>query len=185
MPSTKKRRKKKCLKCGVSLSLNNWATYDQKRAYYICKPCRKKVDEKSHRADSDYAKKQKNRYRMRRSAVILAYGNACVTCGEDDYTKLTINGNINHLYDSIVQKSGHHVTCYNCSKTPSNNKYALKYRKQLVRLHGGCCQMCPEERAERLTITPDKKLLCYNCYMSQLAADKFAIEHPEAEKQPG
>jgi len=167
-----------CLKCGVLLSANNWATYDQKWSYYICKPCRKMVDEKSHRADSDYAKKQKNRYRMRRSAVILAYGNACVTCGEDDYTKLTINGDINHLYDNIVQKTGHQVTCYNCSKK-TLSKYVLKYKKRLVELHGGCCQECLEERLERLIVTANSKLLCYNCKMSKLAAEKYTKEYPK------
>lgn len=185
MPSTKKRQKRKCLKCSIPLSSKNWTTYDQKRGYYVCKQCRKGLDEKYHQADSDYAKKQKNRYRSRRSAVILAYGNACVTCGEDDYTKLTINGDINYLYNNIVQKTGHQITCYNCSKKPYKSKYALEYKIQLVQKHSGCCQECQEERVERLIIIDSGILLCYNCYMSQLAAEKFAKEHPEAEKQPG
>ena len=181
MSSTKKCRKKKCLKCSTPLSSKNWATYDQKQGYYVCKQCRKSLDEKYHQADSDYAKKQKNRNRARRSAVILAYGNACVTCGEDDYTKLMINGDINYLYDNIIQKTGHQVICYNCSKTPYKNKYAIEYKRQLIQMHGECCQECSEGRLERLTIT-DGELLCYNCKMSKLAADNFAKEHPEDPK---
>lgn len=178
MSSTKKHRKKTCLKCGTLLSTKNWPVYDQKIGYYICKQCRKSVDEKYHQADSDYSLKQKNRYRMRRSAVILAYGNACVTCGEDDYSKLLINGNINYLYNNIVQKEGHRVTCYNCNKKPYTNKYALKYKIELIQSYGNCCQKCPEDRIERLTITDNEELLCYNCHMSELSAEKY-------EKEPG
>ncbi len=182
MTSTKKRQKIKCLKCRVPLSSKNWATYDQKRSYYVCKQCRKSLDEKYHQADEDYAKKQKNRYRSRRSAVILAYGNTCVACGEDDYTKLTINGDINYLYNNIVQKDGHRITCYNCSKKPYTNKYTLEYKRQLVKMHGGRCQECSEDKIERLTVTTDDRLLCYNCHMSQVYNEKYP---PEAEKQPG
>lgn len=122
---------------------------------------------------------------MRRSAVIWAYGNACAKCGEDDYTKLTINGSINFLYDNIVQSAEHQITCYNCNKKPYTNKYTLKYKRQMVQKLGGCCQGCSEERVERLTAAMIGKLLCYNCYMSKLAAEKYAREHPEDEKQPG
>lgn len=181
MSSTKKHKKKKCLKCGTLLLIKNWATYDQKKRYYVCKTCRKIIDKKSHQADSNYAKKQKNRYRSRRSAVILAYGNACAICGEDDYTKLTINGDINYLYNNIIQKPEHQVTCYNCNKTPYKSKYATEYKSQLVQQYK--CQKCCEERIERLIIINYYKiLLCYNCYMSQLATDKFIREYPELQK---
>lgn len=116
---------------------------------------------------------------MRRSAVILAYGNACIICSEDDYTKLTINGDVNYLYNTIIQKSGHRVICYNCDKKPYTNKYTIKYKQQLVLDNGGCCQECLEERIERLTITADGKLLCYNCNMSKIAAEKYAKDHPD------
>lgn len=183
MPSTKKRRKKICLKCNIPLTINNWATYDQNKGYYICKPCRKDADKKSHQADLCYSKKQNNRYRMKRSAVILAYGNACSICGEDEYTKLTINGNINYLYDNIVQKTGHQITCYNCSKGKLyKNKYAEAYRKKIVKYYGGCCKFCNTNKTEALNLTKERVLLCYNCKFSQLWIEKYP---PEPEKQTG
>lgn len=183
MASTKKRRKKTCLKCGVSLTPKNWATYDQKKGYYICKPCRKLNDKKSHQADPDYSKKQNSRYRMKRSAVILAYGNACCICGEDEYTKLTINGNINYLYDSIVQKTGYQVTCYNCYKgKPYKSKYSEAHRRKIIKYYGGCCKECQIDKIEMLTLSKNKELLCYNCKYSKLALEKYP---PEPEKQAG
>jgi len=172
-----------CLKCGVPLTLKNWATYDQNKSYYVCKLCRKDADKKSHQADLDYSKKQNSRYRMKRSAVILAYGNACSICGEDEYTKLTINGNINVLYDSIVQKIGHQVTCYNCSKgQPYKSKYMEAHRKKMVKYYGGCCRVCHERKIEILTLNKNKELLCYNCKYSKIAIEKYP---PEPEKQAG
>lgn len=176
MTSTKKRQKKKCLKCGTLLSSKNWASYDQEKRYYVCKLCRKISDEHYHQADLNYAKKQKNRYHMRRSAVILAYGNACITCGEDDYSKLTINGNINYLYDNIIITNGHQVVCYNCSKRPYKNKYIEQYKRETIQTFGGYCQQCPEEHIERLSITNDSVLLCYNCKMSKLYLEKHSEE---------
>jgi hypothetical protein len=183
MASTKKQRKNKCLKCGISLTSKNWPVYDQNKSYYVCKLCRKRIDKKSHQADPDYSKKQNKRYRMKRSAVILAYGNACCICGEDDYTKLTINGNVNYLYDNIVQKIGHQVKCYNClNGKPYKNEYAEAYRKKIVKYYGGCCKECNEDKVERLTLTKNKKLLCYNCKYSAIALKKYP---PEPEKQAG
>lgn len=181
MPSTKKRRKKNCLKCHIPLSSKNWASYDQKKGHYSCKSCRKISDKQCHRNDPNYSKKQKNRYRARRSAVILAYGNACFKCGEDDYTKLTINGDINYLYNNIVQKTGYQVTCYNCQKIPYTNKYVLKYKRRLIKLYGKHCKTCQEDRIERLTII-NKQVLCYNCYRSKKAAEELKLEELEAEK---
>jgi len=175
MSSTKKHKKKTCLKCGVSLTLKNWPSYDQKKGYYICKPCRKNNDKKCHQTDANYSEKQKNRYRKRRSAVIWAYGNACVKCGEDDYTKLTINGDINFLYNTTVQKTGHQVTCYNCKAKPHKNKYTLKYKRQLIKIYGGCCKECQEERLECLSII-NKQIICHNCYHSQRAAEELKVE---------
>lgn len=185
MASTKNRKKMVCLKCNILLTKQNWGKNDRKIGYYICKGCRKIKDNEYHKLDPDYGIKQRNRYRMRRSAVIWAYGNSCAKCGEDDYTKLTINGNINFLYDNIVQSAEHQITCYNCNKKPYTNKYTLKYKKQRVRNLGGCCQECAEDKVELLTTAVIGKLLCYNCYMSKLAAEKYAEEHAEAEKQSG
>ena len=183
MASTKKRRKKTCLKCGIPLTVKNWATYDQNNGYYICKPCRKDTDKKTHRSDPDYSKKQNSRYRMKRSAVILAYGNACGVCGEDDYTKLTINGNINYLYDNIVLKTGYQVLCYNCKHgKPLKSKYAEEYRRKIVKYHGGCCKTCGTNKTEALNLTKERALLCYNCKFSQLWIEKYP---PEPEKQAG
>lgn len=169
MVSTKKSN---CIKCDVLLTHENWANYDQNKKYYICIACRKDNDKKCHQTN-DYAKKQKGRYRMRRSAVILAYGNSCVICEEDDYTKLTINGDINFLYNNIVQKDGYKVTCYNCSKNKQPNS---KYKKKLVESHGGCCQLCQEDRIKRLMLNKNNILLCYNCHYSQVATAKYDLE---------
>lgn len=183
MASTKKLRKRACLKCGIPLTLKNWATYDQNKGHYICKLCRKEADKKAHQADPDYSKKQNGRYRMKRSAVIFAYGNACCNCGEDEYTKLTINGDINYLYDNIIQKSGHKVICYNCSKgKPFKSKYAEAYRQKIVKYYGGCCKECRTDKIETLTLSKNKELLCYNCKYSKLWIEKYP---PEPEKQAG
>jgi hypothetical protein len=183
MVSTKKRRKKACTKCGISLTIKNWANYDQNKGYYICKPCRKLNDKKHHQNDSEYAKKQNNRYRMRRSAVILAYGNACIICGEDDYSKLTINGDINYLYNTIIQKTGHQIVCHNCNRNKLyKSKYMLKYKTEMVKTHGGCCKECQEERIIVLTLDDKQRLLCYNCKYSKIFALKYP---PELEKQAG
>lgn len=181
--STKKRRKRNCLKCGFSLTTKNWAECDQKKGYYVCKPCRKIVDQKAHQADPDYSKKQNGRYRMKRSAVIFAYGNACSNCGEDEYTKLTINGDINYLYDNIVLKTGYQVLCYNCrfGKTYSN-KYAELQRRKLVKYYGGCCKECKIDKIEYLNLTKNKEILCHNCKYSRLWIEKYP---PEPEKEPG
>jgi hypothetical protein len=204
MLSTKKRSQKTCSKCRVLLSQRNWPVYDQKIGRHICKACRKIEDKKYHKLDPDYARKQKNRYRMRRSAVILAYGNACsyssedgyAICGEDDYTKLTIIGDVNYLYNNVVQKTGYQVVCYNCSKSNSyKDKYALQYKKQVIDAYGKCCSECKEDRIERLTLNTFKRyrwlirnqfpkdigiqVLCYNCKHSKIAAQKLAIDEAD------
>lgn len=120
---------------------------------------------------------------MKRSAVILAYGNACCVCGEDEYTKLTINGNINYLYDNIVLKTGYQVLCYNCKHgKPFKSKYAEAYRSKIVKYHGGCCKICSTNKTEALNLTKKRVLLCYNCKFSQLWVEKYP---PEPEKQAG
>jgi hypothetical protein len=172
MVSTKKST---CIKCDVLLTLENWTIYDQKKSYYICATCRKSNDKKCHQIN-EYAKKQKGRYRMRRSAVILAYGNLCAICNEDDYTKLTINGDINFLYNNIIQKDGHKVLCYNCSKNKSNTS---QYKKKIVEMNGGCCQLCQEDRVNKLMLNTNKQLLCYNCHYSQIAIAKYDPEDLE------
>lgn len=120
---------------------------------------------------------------MKRSAVILAYGNACSICGEDEYTKLTINGDINYLYDNIVLKTGYQVLCYNCKHgKPFKNKYAEAYRSKIVKYHGGCCKICSINKTEALNLTKERVLLCYNCKFSKLWFEKYP---PEPEKQAG
>lgn len=178
MTSTKKRKKRICLKCSIPLSLKNWADYDKKKGYYICTSCRKIYDKRYHQNDSRYAKKQKNRYRARRSAVILAYGNACFKCGEDEYTKLTINGDINYLYNHTVQKDGYQVTCFNCKTHLYKSKYVLKYRLRLVKAYGKCCKHCKEDRIERLKII-NRSVICYNCYHNKKAEQELEIEEKE------
>jgi hypothetical protein len=171
MISTKKYKKRNCLKCKNLLNEQNWNIYDKKKSYFICILCRKNNDKKNHQSDGYYSIKQRNRYRMRRSAVILAYGNACNICDEDDYTKLTINGDINFLYDNIVQKDGYKITCYNCYK----NKPISKYKYKLIEMYGGNCKNCKENNAKKLFINKDKELLCYNCHYSQIAIFKYDI----------
>ena len=170
MASTKKSA---CIKCDVLLTSKNWANYDKNKSYYICKLCRKANDKKCHSNDN-YTKKQRGRYRMRKSAVILAYGNRCVICEEDDYTKLTINGDINFLYNNIVQKDGYKISCYNCSK----NKLST-YKNKIIETHGGCCQICQENYVGKLMLNTNKQLLCYNCHYSQIAIAKYDLEDIE------
>lgn len=163
------------------LTTQNWANYDQKKSYRICKNCRKVKDRKYHQADTNYAQKQKNRYRMRRSAVIWAYGNVCTVCAEDDYTKLTINGDINFLYDSIVIKDGYQVICYNCSTQPYKSKYNLRYKKAQLLPYGNSCKKCKELRPECLIIR-EQQIFCYNCYYSYKAEKEEALKSLQALK---
>lgn len=179
MTSTKKRIQKSCSKCTILLTSKNWNNGDKKIKYYICKSCRKIKDKKYH--NKDYAIKQRNRYRARKSAVILAYGNTCTKCGENEYAKLIMNkSNINYLYDNIVQKDGYQILCYNCSKPKLyKDKYFLKYKIQVINSYGGVCYKCQEDNIERLTLNYTKnyrwliknqfptdldiKVICYNC----------------------
>jgi hypothetical protein len=107
---------------------------------------------------------------MRRSAVILFYGNQCAGCGEDDYTKLTIDhingggnahrremtGNlIDHLYNNLINRDVYQVLCYNCNCSKNvvyKDKRALQKKKIVIAIYGGCCAECSEDRIERLTI---------------------------------
>lgn len=187
MPSQKNASQKHCIKCDVLLTEDNWLNYLIKRGNYICTPCFREYGKTYHKSDPDYGKKQRNRHRMRRSAVIFHYGNQCVQCGEDDYTKLTIdhkNGNgtthrkemttniIDYLYNNMVDKDGYQVLCYNCNCSKDvvyKDKYALRDKKKVIEHYGNECLLCHEDRIERLTIDHSnndgteqrKKLKCH------------------------
>lgn len=170
MISVKKGSPRPCIKCSVPLTDQNWAPYNKNNGTYICILCRKKKEKLRYLIDLDYGKKQRNRYRMRRSAVIFQYGNKCAQCSEDDYTRLTIdhiNGGrsahrkimttniIDYLYNNIVNKDGYQVLCYNCNCSKDviyKDKYALRDKKKVMEAYGGYCAECKEDRIERLTI---------------------------------
>ena len=170
MHSQKNASQKHCIKCGVLLTSENWLNYLIKRSNYICTLCFREYGKTYHKSDPEYSKKQRNRHRMRRSAVIFHYGNQCAQCGEDDYTKLTIdhkngNGNnhrremstniIDYLYNNLVNKDGYQVLCYNCNCSKNviyKDKYALRDKKIVIEKYGECCTICKEDRIERLTI---------------------------------
>lgn len=152
------------------LTKENWLKYLIKRSNYICTPCFREYGKQYHKQDPEYNKKQNNRTRRRRSAIIFYYGNQCIECGEDDYTKLTIDhkhggGNqhrkemktniIDYLYNNLVDKDGYQVMCYNCNCSKNvtyKDKYALRDKTKVISHYGGCCQLCNEDRIERLTI---------------------------------
>ncbi len=170
MKSQKNKRLKHCIKCGVSLTKKNWLKYLVKRSNYICTPCYREYGKRYHKTDLDYNKKQRNRCRMRRSAVIFQYGNRCAQCGEDDYNKLTIDhvnggGNahrkeirnciVDYLYNNLIDRDGYQVLCYNCNCSKNvtyKDKYALRDKKLVIDHYGGFCAECKEDRIERLTI---------------------------------
>jgi hypothetical protein len=170
MKSQKNNSLKYCIKCGILLDNSNWIDYLKTRSNYICTTCYREYGKNYHKSDTDYSKKQRNRTRSRRSAVIFSYGNQCAYCAEDDYYKLTIDhinndggkhrkemvGNIiDHLYNNIVQKDGYQVLCYNCncSKNISyKDKYNLINKKKVLDHYGNQCSICSEGRVERLTI---------------------------------
>lgn len=167
MNSTKNSSPRSCIKCAIMLSDENWASYDKKVSHYICKPCRKIQDKRTHSKDSLYNDKQLARTRERKSAVIFAYGNKCELCMEDDYDKLTIDhinnnggkhrkevGNVYEwLFNQPVMKDGYQVLCYNCSKNVEyKDKYALRDKIKVIDNYGGICLECNEDRIERLTI---------------------------------
>lgn len=200
MVPKKKRSLKGCLKCSVLLTRYNWNIYDKKVQHYICKECRKKQDKIRQKSNLTYNKKQYERYRGRRSAVIFYYGNQCAKCQEDDYNKLTVyrisggNVDINYLYNNLVSKNEYQVLCYNCRCQPNKDKYALKNKKAVIAHYGGYCPDCNEENVERLTLNyqvsakfyrqlvidkfPDLGLhvLCFNCHHSKIEIAKYPPE---------
>lgn len=170
MNSQKNNDLKHCIKCTVLLTEENWLKYLIKRSNYICTPCFRLYGKTYHKTDPAYNIKQRNRYRERRSAIILAYGNKCAECYEDQYEKLTIdhiNGGgvkhhkkmstniINYLYNEIVNKDGYQVLCYNCNCSKNviyKDKYNLRDKQKVINNYGGKCEECKEYRIERLTI---------------------------------
>lgn len=170
MESTKNANPKLCNKCTILLTNENWNSYDKKNSRYICRPCRKIIDKKNYANDILYSEKQRNRHRMRRSAVIFQYGNKCVQCDEDEYVKLTIdhvNGGgtkhrqemttniIDYLYNNKVDRDGYQILCYNCNCSKNviyKDKYGLRDKKKVMEAYGNECAICKEDRIERLTI---------------------------------
>lgn len=170
MCSTKNDSPNHCNKCSILLTDENWKIYDKNIGRYICQNCRKSTDKLYYTTSPDYNKKQRNRSRMRRSAVIFYYGNKCVQCDEDDYTKLTIdhiNGGgsqhrkqistniVDYLYNNLIDKDGYQVLCYNCNCSKNvkyKDKYALINKIKAIEAYGKICKECGEDRIERLTI---------------------------------
>jgi hypothetical protein len=171
MPSQKNSSLKHCIKCNVELTKENWPQCLWNRSNYICTPCFRAYGKRYHKTDPEYNNKQRNRTRMRRSAVIFHYGNQCIQCGEDDYTKLTIdhvNGGgsahrreingariTDHLYNNLIDKDGYQVLCYNCNCSKNvvyKDQYSLKAKKAVISHYGGFCAICKEDRIERLTM---------------------------------
>lgn len=181
MTSGKKQHKMECYKCKLPLTRFNWKKHDQKSGHYICQGCRRGYDRRRHHGDLKYRKKQRNRYRERRSAVIFHYGNQCTKCEEDDYTKLSIcriqGGcvNINYLYNNLIKKNDYQVYCYNCLAVKSKNKYIWQNKKRLINLYGGCCSECQEELPERLILI-GTRIQCLNCNHSRIAAEELDKE---------
>lgn len=191
MSSQKNDDPKHCIKCNALLALDNWNSYDKKVSHYICNVCRKNQDKARH--TSAYNKKQLSRYRGRRSAVIHFYGDNCIQCGEDEFSKLIINGNNTpNIYDLLYNNKildGYQVLCYNCyhSKICYKNKYSLRDKQKVIEHYGNKCSICEENRIERLIVKrprmqcgsgikfyrwiiknkypdiTDLKILCYNC----------------------
>ncbi len=161
---------KYCIKCSVKLTKKNWPKCLWNRSNYICTPCFREYGKHYHTTDPEYGKKQRNRTRMRRSAVIFQYGNQCAQCGEDDYTKLTIDhinggGNahrkeiknklIDYIYNNLIDKNEYQVLCWNCNCSKNvvyKDKYALRDKKIVIERYGCVCNKCKEDRIERLTI---------------------------------
>ena len=200
MSPQKKRSPKSCLKCSVLLTRYNWNIYDKKNKHHICKNCRQEQDKIRQEANPDYNKKQYERYRERRSAVIFYYGNQCAKCQEEDYSRLTIyrmsggNVDINYLYNNLVSKNEYQVICYNCRCQPGKDKYALKNKRAAIAHYGGYCPDCNEDNIDKLTLNhqvsakfyrqlvqngfPDLGLqvLCFNCYHSKIETAKYSLE---------
>lgn len=187
MVSQKNNDLKSCIHCKSLLEDTNWAKWAQKRGTYVCTPCRRIQEKKRISLDPNYSKKQRSRHRMRRSAVIFHYGNQCNQCGEDDYTKLTIDhinggGNahrkemktniVDYLYNHLIDKDGYQILCFNCNCSKNvqyKDKYALKDKMKSIEAYGNFCKDCGEDRIERLTIDHKnndgaiqrKKLKCF------------------------
>lgn len=170
MESQKKSSLKYCIKCQIELTDENWLSYLRPRSNYICTPCFRNYGKQYHKSDPNYNKKQVARYRGRKSAVIHAYGDTCIQCGEDDYYKLTIdhinndgylhrqqtnNHVIDYLYNNLLNKDGYQILCYNCNCSKNvtyKDKYALRDKKKVIEAYGNQCAECKEDRIERLTI---------------------------------
>lgn len=170
MASQKYSDHKQCIVCQITLTDANWLAYLQKRSLYKCTPCFREYGKQYHKTDLEYNAKQRARSYMRRSAVIHFYGDQCAQCGEDEYSKLTIDhihgggtkhrkemgsNIIDYLYNNTISKDGYQVLCYNCncSKDVEYKDQQSYRKKQQVIEHYGCvCAECGEARIERLTI---------------------------------
>lgn len=170
MKSQKKSSQPQCIKCAVMLTAENWPIYLKPRSNYICLTCYRIQNKVRQNRDPLFNKKQKDRYRMRRSAVIQSYGDCCKYCGEDRYEFLTIdhinggnkhekemnyNNMIDYLYNNKINLDGYQVLCYNCNYSKNytgKDKHYAKDKASAIKNYGGWCQECKEDRIERLTI---------------------------------
>lgn len=121
------------------------------------------------RKNSDPKKKQLERYYVIKTIILSVYGNHCVTCGEDDNRKLTIDHLRKEklptriyyfLFDNFVQKDGYQILCYNCSSGKNvecKDEYALRDKKKVIDHYGGMCVKCKEDRIERLVLKRKNK----------------------------
>lgn len=171
MESQKNSSQPSCIKCAVMLNDDNWPSYLKPRSNYICLTCYRAQTKARQQKDPLYNKKQNDRYRMRRSAVIQSYGDCCKQCGENQYEFLTIDhvhggGNkhrkevcssslIDHLYNNKVNPDDYQVLCYNCNCSKNytgKDKHYAKDKASAIKRYGGWCQECKEDRIEKLTI---------------------------------
>lgn len=170
MNSQEKCDLKYCIKCNILLTDNNWLKYLRPRSNYICTPCFKDYGKQHYKDHPEKLDKQKVKYKEKKSAIINAYGDMCVFCGEDEYIKLTIdhkNGNGNkhrkemttniydYLYNHKVNYDEYQVLCYNCNCSKNvkyKDKYALRDKQKVIKVYGGICLQCSEDRIARLTI---------------------------------
>lgn len=186
MASQKNSDLKYCIKCKILLTDENWKTYLKARSQYYCWTCLQAKNKAEHDSDPEYNNKQLARSRLRKSAVIFAYGNTCNNCFENEYEKLTID-HINNdgyihraetsinIYDFLYNNKildGYQILCYNCNCSKNvkyKDKYALRDKKKVLKHYGEECNECGEYRVERLTIDHNnndgniqrKELLCY------------------------
>jgi|ERR1700722_564657 len=125
-----------CNHCDALLNDSNWYPSDRKQNTHICIPCYKKAHEKyKPKYDEKKRKKSNERRKLLRIKLkletMLAYGNKCVSCGEDKILFLTLDhiNNTGYLEESggitffpYLKRQGFpgrgtqlQVLCHNCN----------------------------------------------------------------------